>query len=98
MKKETGGALPPAQHIPEFASEDDERQWWATHDTSQLAGTDVDIRYAGPKGSSERAVTVHVDEQTIARLKHVAARSGLDLRAMVRAWILDRLGREAQPT
>ncbi|HEU5314915.1 MAG TPA: CopG family antitoxin [Chloroflexota bacterium] len=98
MDNQTAKPLPVAQHVPEFDSEAAEREWWATHDTSQLPGTDVDLHHTGPGDSSARAVTVHVDEQTILRLKKVAARRGVDFRSMVRSWILDRLGREAPVT
>jgi len=29
------------EDIPEFASEDEERAWWATHDLAEELGTDV---------------------------------------------------------
>jgi len=29
------------EDIPEFASEEEERAWWATHDLAEESGTDV---------------------------------------------------------
>ena len=29
--------------IPEFASEDEEREWWATHDLDESLGKDVTV-------------------------------------------------------
>ena len=91
----SGDTLPPADRIPEFESEKAEREWWASHDTSQLLGHDVDLCYTGAPHARERAVTVQVDEETVARLKGLASQRGVDYHAMVRAWILDRLRREA---
>ncbi len=95
MTPKPSNELSPAEALPEFESEEAEREWWATHDTSRLPGRDVEPRYTGPQGARRRAVTVQVDEQTVALLKGLAAKQGVDYRAMVRAWILDRLRREA---
>jgi hypothetical protein len=43
------GALPKARTIPNFESEDEERAWWASHDTSELPGEDVEMTYTGPR-------------------------------------------------
>ena len=95
IRKDAGDTLPPAERIPDFDSEDAEREWWATHDTSQLPGQDVELRYAGAPALRERAVTVQVDEHTVARLRELAAQRGVEYHAMVRAWIMDRLRRES---
>ena len=98
MTKQPDGELPVAERVPEFGSEDAEREWWATHDTSHLPGRDVELRYTGTADERRRAVTVQIDEETVARLKRVAAEQGVDYRSMVRAWILERLRREATVT
>ncbi len=33
------------EDIPEFASEEEERAWWATHDLAEELGTDVTEEY-----------------------------------------------------
>ena len=95
IRNGVGDTLPPADRIPDLASEDAEREWWATHDTSQLPGQDVELRYTGAPDSRGRVVTVQVDERTVARLRELASQRGVEYRAMVRAWILDRLRQES---
>lgn len=77
--------LPEAYEIPDFASENEEREWLATHDTSKLAGKDVVLRPARPKEQIARVVAVPTDQETIDRLRQLAAERGLDYHELVRA-------------
>ncbi|MGH2355241.1 MAG: CopG family antitoxin [Chloroflexota bacterium] len=79
----------------EFASEDEEREWWASHDTSELPGQDVPFRLTGSPERATRVVAVGTDQSKIDRLKRLAAQRGVDYHEMVRAWIDERLQEEA---
>ena len=81
--------------MPEFASEEEERAWWAAHDTSEMPGRDIPLRFTGSAAQAPRLVTVRTDQRTVDRLKRLAADRGLDYREMVRAWIDERLQAEA---
>ena len=82
--------------IPKFASEDAERRFWATHDSTKYFGAMVEvnepIRDARP---TKKAISIRVDEPALAKLKSVAAKKGLGYQTLMRMWVLERLEREA---
>ena len=90
-----GPTLPKAGEIREFASEAEERAWWASHDTSDLPGHEVPLRFAPAGERAARVVSVRTDQNTLDRLKRLAAARGLDYHEMVRACLDERLHREA---
>jgi len=65
--------LPKALDLPEFVSEEEEREWWARHDTSELPGQDVRFTLAGSEGPAPRALPVRKDQLTVNHLKRPAA-------------------------
>jgi hypothetical protein len=89
-----GTSLPPASTIPEFASEDEERQWWTTQDTSALPGEDVSLHPARSGGRGARTLTVPTDQETLDRLKRLAEERGVDYHQIARRWLQERLGQE----
>ena len=89
-----GVTLPRAQTIPEFASEDEERKWWATHDTSALPGEDVPLRRRRRRGRLARALTVPTDQVTLSRLKRLAEARGVDYHEIAGSWLQERLTQE----
>lgn len=91
-----GTSLPSARTIPDFASEDEEREWWATHDTSALPGEDVHLRPARSGGRMARALTVPTDQETLSRLKRLADERGVDYHEIARRWLQERLGQETE--
>lgn len=86
--------LPEARELPEFASEDEEREWWASHDTSELPGQEVPLRFTGTEALKARSLTVHTDQRTVNRLKQLAAERGVHYHELVRRWIHERLEQE----
>jgi len=95
IEGETGGSsLPSAQAIPEFASEDEEREWWATHDTSALPGEDIQLRPSRRRHRMARALTVPTDQETLERLKRLADERGADYHEIARRWLQERLSQE----
>jgi hypothetical protein len=90
-----GASLPSAHAIPEFASEHEEREWWATHDTSALPGNDVQLRPARSREGIVRALTIRTDQETLDRLKRLADERGADYHDMAWRWLQERLGQES---
>jgi predicted DNA binding CopG/RHH family protein len=45
----------------------------------------------------ERALTLRLDETTLAWLKEIAEKKGLGLSSLARMWILERLSNESRP-
>ncbi len=82
--------------IPKFATEDAERKFWATHDSTKyfaaMEQVNEPIRDARP---TKKAISIRVDEPALAKLKSVAAKKGLGYQTLMRMWVLERLEREA---
>ena len=89
-----GMSLPSAHVIPEFESKHEERDWWATHDTSALPGEDVQLRPSRKRGRLVRALTVRTDQETLDRLKRLADKRA-DYHEIARRWLQERLGHDA---
>ena len=81
--------------IPEFASLEEESEFWDTHDfTDYLDDTtevDVTIIDARPRKAQ---ISLRLDPQTITRLKTVAARRGVGYQTLIRMWVMERLNQE----
>ncbi|MBI3913222.1 MAG: hypothetical protein HY327_03330 [Chloroflexi bacterium] len=81
--------------IPKFKSEEEERRFWATHDSSRYFGMMREvkglIRDARPK---KKAISIRVDEPALSKLKAVAAKRGLGYQTLMRQWVLERLDKE----
>jgi hypothetical protein len=86
--------LPKVRSIPTFATEDEERAWWASHDTSDLPGEDVSLERPRNADRLPRVITVPADAATVERLRRLARARGVDYHDMVRAWLSDRLAAE----
>jgi hypothetical protein len=83
--------------IPRFATEDEERAFWATHEVSdKLAAVaepipDGELPPARPRS---RPITVRLETDTIARLRAVAAYKGMPYQTLLKDFIAERLYEE----
>lgn len=95
--KELLRRLPKARHMPEFASEGEEREWWASHDTSELPGQDVALVRRGTTTAHKRTrLAIDLIGDTVERLKALAAEEGISTEALAQRWIVERLTQETQ--
>ncbi len=83
--------------IPKFATEEQERKFWATHDSTRffdsMPEVQEKIQDARPK---KKAISVRVDEPALAQLKSIAAKKGLGYQTLMRMWVLERLEQEIE--
>ncbi len=81
--------------IPKFTSEDEERRFWASHDSARcfdsMREVKGPIRDARPK---KKAISIRVDEPALAKLKRVASKKGLGYQTLMRQWVLEKLEKE----
>lgn len=82
--------------VPKFATEDAERKFWATHDSTKYfdAMTEVNERIQDAR-PMKKAISIRVDEFALGKLKRIAAKKGLGYQTLMRMWVLERLEREA---
>jgi len=80
---------------PKFASEQEESEFWDTHDSMDyLDGTeeiDVTLIDARPRKTQ---ISLRLDRETISRLKTLARKRGIGYQTMIRMWVVERLAQE----
>src|SRR5258708_37465276 len=80
--------------IPHFRNVDEEAQFWDTHSTTEFENEfepAPDVKFVLRRALSNKAITVRVDERTLADLTAQAARQGIGPSTLVRIWIIERL-------
>ena len=88
----TRASRQPKSRIPTFRSIEEEAEFWDTHSSAEFEDeleevTDVMFVKAGPK----KAITVRLDENTLAALTEQARVEGVAPSTLARMWILERL-------
>lgn len=80
--------------IPEFASREEEAEWWDTHDITDYLDElkPVEVRFA--KNLSQ-GITIRLDPETLTELRTRAHEKGIGPTTLARMWILEHL-RELQ--
>ncbi len=76
--------------IPEFASREEEAEFWDTHDVTDYWDElkPVHVRFA--QNLSE-GIAVRLDQATLQKLRSLAKDKGMDPSVMARMWIMERL-------
>ncbi len=80
--------------IPEFATIEEEAQWWDTHDLADYWDefTPVEVTFAKNLSSPlAAALTIRLDAVTLAELRARACAEGIAASALARTWIAERL-------
>jgi hypothetical protein len=79
-----------ASRIPEFASRQEEAEFWDTHDITDYLDelTPVKVRFA--RNLSE-GITIRFDPETLVSLRQQARKKGIGPTTLARMWILERL-------
>lgn len=81
--------------IPQFTSEQEEAEFWATHDsTPYLEDTEaIEVSFEDAR-RRKTEISLHLDAESVAELEAVARRKGVGFEALVRLWVMERLARE----
>jgi predicted DNA binding CopG/RHH family protein len=81
--------------IPEFASVQEEAEWWDTHDITDYLDElrPVQVRFAANLSgkSLSRGLTIRFDDESLAELRRRAHEKGIGPTTLARMWILERL-------
>ena len=82
--------------IPQFSSEDEEREFWATHDSSEYI--DWSTAEKNPTLSrlkpSTRTVSIRLPESLIASLKTLANKRDVPYQSLVKIFLAERVREE----
>ncbi len=82
---------------PQFASEQEESDFWDTHSSVDYMDdmVEVDVRFVDARPRKEQ-ISLRLDRETITRLKAVAQQRGIGYQTLIRMWVMERLNQEAR--
>jgi predicted HicB family RNase H-like nuclease len=83
--------------IPEFASREEEAQFWDTHSLSDYVEQLSPVEAEFAKGLSQ-GITVRFDPKTMTELRVRARTKGVGPTTLIRMWVLERLQEIQNPT
>lgn len=83
--------------LPQFASEQEESDFWDTHSLADYMDdmVEVDVRCVNARPRKEQ-ISLRLDRETITRLKAVAQQRGIGYQTLIRMWVMERLNQEAR--
>jgi predicted DNA binding CopG/RHH family protein len=81
--------------IPKFKSEDEERDFWATHDFTDYAHCfqPVQLDLSNLKPSTE-SITIRLPQFLVARLKQLANKQDVPYQSLMKIYLADRVNKE----
>ena len=80
--------------IPTFKTIEEAAEFWDTHSTTEFEDEFEEVRdvqFVVSRGRPKKAITVRVDEETLATLTKEATQKGIGPSTLVRMWILEHL-------
>lgn len=82
-------------HAPEFASIEEEAEFWQTHDSEDYYSEPVEEEIKFVPVRRTKAMAVRLEPETFAALEKRARALGVGPSTLTRMWILEHLQREA---
>jgi len=78
--------------MPEFKSEAEERNFWASHDSTEYIdwSTSKRVRFSDLK-PSERAISIRMPEFLIADLKFLANKQGVPYQSLLKLYVAEKI-------
>ena len=77
--------------VPEFADEEEEAQFWATH---QIDARLMNSALHRPDVRESTTITLRFDPRMLARIKRLARSRYLNYQSMIKQWLSERLESE----
>lgn len=83
----------PHSRIPQFASYEEEAEFWDTHDTTDFEDEMKPVKVTFAQNLSE-PLSIRLDPDTLAQLRARAHEKGIGPTTLARMWLLERLRSE----
>ncbi len=82
--------------IPQFANEQEEAEFWATHNATEfLDETEaVNVTFVDAR-PPKKQISLRLDPDVIEKLKAIAAQKGIGYQTLIRMWVMERLVQES---
>lgn len=85
--------------IPRFQNEDEERDFWATHDTTEYFDTNKPIKLDLSKlKPSTETISLRLPEWLIARIKQLANKQDVPYQSLMKIFLAERVEKELRST
>lgn len=85
--------------IPKFKNEDEEREFWATHDLTDYLDyfqpVKLDLSELKP---SSKSVTIRLPESLLAALKNIAHKKDVPYQSLMKIFLAERVKKEYRST
>lgn len=86
------------QQIPRFESEDEEREFWATHDSTEYVDWSRARRVAFPNlKPSTKTISLRLPETLLANLKMLANKRDVPYQSLLKIFLAERVEAELHP-
>jgi predicted DNA binding CopG/RHH family protein len=81
--------------IPKFKNEEEEAEFWTTHDTTEYFDTSKPLKIVFPNlKSSTKTITIRVTESLLNGLKVAANSKDVPYQSLVKVWLEEKLKEE----
>jgi predicted DNA binding CopG/RHH family protein len=89
----------PKKKIPEFKTENEEFDFWSSHDSTEFFHEAEEIsdkiEVARPKIKKQR-ITMLIDPGLKAQLEKIAEEKGIDYQTLIRMWLKEKVKQEVR--
>ncbi len=85
-------ALEKADHIPDFATEEEERIFWETHDNAEAVDWSraQQARFPNLKPSTP-SISLRLPEPMLERIRQAANRRDVPCQSLIKMWLAEKL-------
>lgn len=81
--------------IPKFKTEDEERDFWATHDTTEYFDTSKPIKFNLSKlRPSTESISLRLPQYLLARIKQIANFRDVPYQSLMKIFLAERVEKE----
>ena len=77
--------------IPKFKNEDEEREFWATHDSTDYFDMSTAIRVKFPPKIATQAISVRLSQWMIEDLKQLASGMDVGYQTLMKVYLAERI-------
>lgn len=86
-----------AKRIPEFKNEDEERQFWADHDSAEYLDWRKAERAVFPNlKPSTKTISLRLPESMLAELRQLANKRDIPYQSLIKTFLRERIDQEYQ--
>ncbi len=86
------------QEIPIFKSEDEEREFWATHDSTEYVDWDKAEAMVLPKlKPSTKTISLRLPELMLNELRIIANKRDVPYQSLIKIFLKERIDKELKP-